>query len=169
MLLGLTAVIAFAIAFVLFLEQAPIVPVAKAGKHDWNPEAFWNKRWGESGVHKGIDVFAKRGTPVVAAVAGLVIYQRTRRFGGRVILILGPGGLTHYYAHLETVAVSAFDFVAQGELIGTVGTSGNANPKVPHLHYSVMSLIPDFDRYEDDANGVARMFYRDPHQYLTAN
>ena len=51
------------------------IPVAGAGPRDWNPHSYWAYPWGKSVVHKGIDIFAKRGTPTLAASSGVVLYQ----------------------------------------------------------------------------------------------
>lgn len=67
-------------------------PVRGAGRGDWNPRSFWHAPWGKSGVHKGIDIFARRGTPVVAAQAGLVLYRGEIARGGKVILAVTPRG-----------------------------------------------------------------------------
>jgi peptidoglycan LD-endopeptidase LytH len=53
------------------------IPVAGASYKDWNPQSFWYHPWGRSGVHKGIDIFAKEGTPTIAATSGLVVYSGT--------------------------------------------------------------------------------------------
>ncbi|MGZ8196703.1 MAG: M23 family metallopeptidase, partial [Methylosarcina sp.] len=50
------------------------IPVAGATKSDWNKDSFWYEPWGASGVHKGIDIFGKKGTPVISAVDGIVIF-----------------------------------------------------------------------------------------------
>ena len=55
------------------------VPVAGASDTDWNHDTFWYAPWGRSGVHKGIDIFARYETPVVAASFGLVVFRG--RFG----------------------------------------------------------------------------------------
>ena len=49
------------------LPEWPQIPVAGASARDWNPRTFWFEPWGRSGVHKGIDIFAKLGTPVHSA------------------------------------------------------------------------------------------------------
>jgi murein DD-endopeptidase MepM/ murein hydrolase activator NlpD len=58
--------------------------------------------------------------------------------GGRTVTVLGPGGWHHYYAHLEQYGGQGRgDWVLAGEVIGFVGTSGNAPDNAPHLHYGV--------------------------------
>lgn len=88
--------------------------------------------------HEGIDIFAPRRTPVVAAIDGVVSPQTTNNLGGNVVWIWSIGrGISLYYAHLDEHAVSPGDRVAAGEVIGYVGTSGNARGTPPHLHFGV--------------------------------
>ncbi|AWQ85141.1 hypothetical protein CSC33_4941 [Pseudomonas aeruginosa] len=66
------------------LPEWPRIPVEGASARDWNPRTFWFEPWGRSGVHKGIDIFARSGTPVRSASYGLVLYRggdRPRRQG----------------------------------------------------------------------------------------
>jgi len=89
-------------------------------------------------VHEGVDIFARRRTPVRSTTPGLVLRRGENALGGRTITILGAGGWRHYYAHLEGWAGhSEGDRVAAGEVIGFVGTSGNAPADAPHLHYGI--------------------------------
>ena len=88
--------------------------------------------------HEGIDIFARRGTPVRAATEGIVLRVGTNRLGGQVVWVLGPGGQRHYYAHLDRFSdVTAGMRVEPGRVLGFVGTSGNAAGTPPHLHYGV--------------------------------
>ncbi len=101
-----------------------------------------NDTWGaaRSGgrKHEGIDIFAKRGTPVLASTEGIVLRVGTNRLGGNVVWVLGPGGQRHYYAHLEGYGdVRPGMRVQPGHVLGFVGNSGNAASTPPHLHYGV--------------------------------
>src|SRR4026208_1314945 len=84
----------------LWPEQARI-PVQGATARDWNKKSFWYEPWGRSGVHKGIDIFAPAGRPVVAAVPGWVIFRVSLGSGGNVVAVLGPKWRIHYFAHLR--------------------------------------------------------------------
>jgi murein DD-endopeptidase MepM/ murein hydrolase activator NlpD len=152
----------------LLLPENPKIPVQGAGAHDWNPKSFWYEPWGASGVHKGIDIFAPVGTPTVASVPGIVIYAGTLGIGGNVIAVLGPKWRIHYYAHLAENRVTAPSFVTRGQLLGTVGTSGNAAGKPSHLHFSVLSLVPLPWRASTATQGWKRMFFLDPAELLLA-
>jgi hypothetical protein len=94
------------------------------------------------GGHKGIDIFAPKGTPLVACVNGVVSKignERTNPTGGNTVNILGDDGKNYYYAHLDSVRndLSRGDKVNKGMFIGTVGSTGNARGKHPHLHFSI--------------------------------
>ena len=90
--------------------------------------------------HEGIDIFAPRRTPVRSATEGIVARRGGNPLGGRTVTVLGPGGWRHYYAHLEQYGGQGRgDWVEAGEVIGFVGTSGNAPEHAPHLHYGVFA------------------------------
>lgn len=88
--------------------------------------------------HEGIDIFASKGTPVVASTEGVVLRTGESGLGGKVVWVLGPGGHQHYYAHLDRFAeIGAGMRVAAGTVLGYVGNTGNARTTPPHLHYGV--------------------------------
>ncbi|CAH0282038.1 L-Ala--D-Glu endopeptidase [Massilia sp. Bi118] len=88
--------------------------------------------------HEGIDIFARRGTPVLAATEGIVMRVGTNRLGGQVVWVLGPGGQRHYYAHLDSYGdVHAGMRIDAGKIVGYVGNTGNAATTPPHLHYGI--------------------------------
>jgi len=119
-----------------------INPVKNATSKDWNHETFWYSPWGASGVHKGIDIFGKRHQQVVSPVSGVVIFSGELSRGGHAIAVLGPKWRIHYMAHFQTRAISVGSWVTQGDNIATLGDSGNALGKQPHVHYSIMTLVP---------------------------
>jgi murein DD-endopeptidase MepM/ murein hydrolase activator NlpD len=95
----------------------------------------------EGRKHEGIDIFAPRGTAVRSATAGIVLREGWNRLGGRRVLVLGPGGLCHYYAHLDAYAgFEVGDAVVAGDVLGFAGDSGNAAGTPPHLHYGIYGL-----------------------------
>ncbi|MCG8391513.1 MAG: M23 family metallopeptidase [Pseudomonadales bacterium] len=145
----------------LLLPETRLVPVQGAGEGDWHPQTFWYHPWGRSGVHKGVDIFAARGTPVLASSGGLVLYRGELARGGKVVLTLGPKWRLHYYAHLDRIADTGFH-VRAGDTVGTVGDSGNAAGKPPHLHYSLLSMLPLPWRMDDAPQGWKKMFFLDP-------
>lgn len=104
-----------------------------------------------------------------ASTSGIVIYCGDIRVGGNVILILGPKWRFHYYAHLKTIDTGMFSFVNCKTKIGTVGTTGNAVGKQPHLHYSMMSLFPYIWKADGSPQGWKKMFYLNPIEYLKSS
>ena len=87
--------------------------------------------------HQGIDIFAARGTRVVAAAEGRVSSASTNNLGGNVVWIRTSRGESHYYAHLDEHLVDPGTHVQEGEPIGTVGNTGNARTTAPHLHFGI--------------------------------
>ena len=98
----------------------------------------FNNDWGvvkpDGRIHEGVDVFAQRGTPIVAPVSGHV-HQVTSNRGGLSFLLVGDDGWTYYGAHMDSVGVSGS--IGAGATLGTVGDSGNAVGSPPHLHLEV--------------------------------
>lgn len=150
----------------LILPQKFSMPVDGATKTSYNAKSFWYYPWGKSGTHKGVDIFAKEGTNITSAISGLVIYTGKMGMGGNVVVVLGPKWRIHYYAHLKEIKTAAFSWASRDELIGTVGTSGNAKGKAPHLHYSIVTLLPYFWQIDSDHQGWKKMFYLNPIDYL---
>jgi len=109
-------------------------------------------------IHEGIDLFAEIGTPVLASRSGRVVVSRImankeqKTGSGNYVIIQHPGNISTVYGHLLEVYVQKNDFVQQGQIIGRVGKSGNANYRdiQPHLHFEVRK------------NGIAQ----DPLEYL---
>ncbi len=149
------------------LPESRCIPVAGATSIDWNPKSFWYYPWGRSGTHKGIDIFAKEGVPVVAASSGLVIYAGNNEMGGNFVLVMGAKWRSYYYAHLQKIQVANGQWLNAGDLVGNVGTTGNAQGKPPHLHFSIHSLWPILRQF-DFRNHQAwnKMFYVDPNEFL---
>src|SRR3546814_614163 len=84
--------------------------------------------------HEGNDLFAPRGTPFVAVVSGTVV-QTTGRIGGRQVKLAGDDGVSYYGTHLDGFGASGR--VNAGDVIGYVGTTGNAAGGTPHVHFEV--------------------------------
>lgn len=148
----------------LLLPAQGVVPVHNATHKDWHANSFWYSPWGKSGVHKGIDIFAKKGTPVISSTSGLVLFTGNISMGGNVVAVLGPKWRIYYYAHLDEIHTQTFGWASKNKAIGTVGTSGNAKGKPPHLHYSVVTLVPYPWRITTGWQGWKRMFYLNPIQ-----
>lgn len=99
---------------------------------------FGAERDGGRRNHHGVDIFAPRGTPALAAVDAVVARVQTTSIGGNVVW-LQPlfGDLRLYYAHLDSHNVELGQYVMAGEVVGTVGNTGNARSTPPHLHFGV--------------------------------
>ncbi len=149
--------------------ESLIIPVQGATTSDWNHETFWYYPWGTKGIHDGIDIFADRGTPVIAATPGVVLFTGTVGLGGKAVFVAGPRWRLHYYAHLDTIETKIGVFVRQGEMIGRVGNSGSARNSPPHLHYSILTMIPYPFRWDDDPKGGMKMIFLNPHERLMDN
>lgn len=89
--------------------------------------------------HKGTDIMAPKGTPVVSASDGTVRRVGTNALGGKVVWVDGTNGASYYYAHLDAWApgLRTGDRVYAGDRLGTVGNTGNAATTPPHLHFGV--------------------------------
>lgn len=144
------------------LKDTIKMPVEGAGKQDYHKDSFWYYPWGKSITHKGIDIFAKKGTNIHSSSKGFVLYTGQISMGGNIVVILGPKWRLHYYAHLENISTSSFKTVNHNDKIGTVGDSGNAKGKPPHLHYSIVTLIPLPWRIDASHQGWKKMFYLNP-------
>ena len=160
--LAITLLVALVLAVPFVLPERARIPVQGATARDWNQNSFWYEPWGASGVHKGIDIFAPKGRPVLAPVTGIVIYRGRLSLGGNVVAVLGPKWRIHYCAHLNDFSVRPLQWVGKGATLGSVGTSGNAAGKSPHLHYAVVSLLPRVWQASTATQGWKRMFFIDP-------
>jgi peptidoglycan LD-endopeptidase LytH len=116
-------------------RAALLFPVAGGGRR--NVQSFFGAARGQR-EHQGIDIFAARGTPVLAAADGWISSTAPNQLGGNVVWLWDPArGHTLYYAHLDRHAVSAGQYVQRGDVIGFVGNTGNARTTAPHLHFGI--------------------------------
>ena len=148
--------------------QHPVIPVQGATSRDWNARSFWFEPWGVSGVHKGIDIFAREGAPIISPVPGIVVFTGHLPRGGNVLVLLTTQWRVHYFAHLKNIDATLGQPVSTGEVLGTVGTTGNAAGKPAHLHYSVITLMPYLWRWDHSTQGWKKIFFLDPTSMLFA-
>jgi peptidoglycan LD-endopeptidase LytH len=97
-------------------------------------------------AHEAIDILEPRGTPVHAVVSGTIRKLFLSKPGGNTIYEFDEMGVyCYYYAHLEGYAEGLREGmrVERGEIIGFVGSTGNADPSAPHLHFAIFELGPD--------------------------
>ncbi len=102
-------------------------------------QSFWGvARDGGARKHEGVDIFNKKGTPILAVESGIIARVETNNLGGKVVWQrLGLFGQSVYYAHLDSQAVSAGQSVRKGDIIGFMGNTGNAKTTSPHLHFGL--------------------------------
>lgn len=157
------------LAFILvgfLIPQNLKMPVRGASINDFNHQSFWYYPWGSSIVHKGVDIFARKGTSIHAATIGIVLYTGNAGKGGNAVVILSPKWRLHYYAHLDEIKTSMFSLVGHGSEIGTVGNTGNAATTPSHLHYGIGTMFPFPWRIDNAPLGWQKMFYLNPIDYL---
>ena len=97
-------------------------------------------------VHEALDIMANAGTPVVAVEDGTVAKLFTSKAGGLTIYQFDRSEtVAYYYAHLQGYApgLEEGDTLRRGQVIGYVGSTGNANPAAPHLHFAIFLLGPE--------------------------
>lgn len=143
-------------------EPRLAVPVAGATRADWNPGSFWHEPWGQSVVHRGIDIFADHGAPVTAPTDLLVTANGENPVSGLYVVALDRALRLHFFAHLSAIETRENVFLAAGGRIGAVGDTGNARGKPAHLHYGVMSLVPRPSLIKGGTLGHLRAIYLDP-------
>lgn len=122
-----------------FREHPLMVPVEGV-----SPSALtdtYHEARGGGRIHMATDILAMRGTPVLAAAPGRIIKLANSGAGGITIYVADASGrYVEYYAHLTGYAPNVKEGlqVGEGDVIGFVGTTGNAPPETPHLHFQVM-------------------------------
>jgi murein DD-endopeptidase MepM/ murein hydrolase activator NlpD len=121
------------------------IPVAGVNAKDLI-DTYKQARAGGARVHDAIDIMAPHGTPVVSAAPGKVEKMFFSQGGGGVTAYVRSPDSRYifYYAHLQDYAPGLREgqTIAQGDPIGTVGSTGNANPGGPHLHFAIHRMRP---------------------------
>lgn len=121
-----------------------LMPVARA-RAARVPPSFWEPRSGGR-THEAVDIMAPRGTPVLAADEGRVWKLRSNALGGLTVYATDPlERFVYYYAHLDHYQPGLFEGqpLFPGDTLGYVGTTGNAPPDVPHLHFQISRVARD--------------------------
>jgi len=120
--------------------RMPVAGVPIQSVHD----TFLDKRDGHA--HEALDIPAPRGTPVTAAAEGRVAKLFTSKPGGLTVYQFDDSATyCFYYAHLDRYAANLREgqLLRTGDVLGYVGTTGNAPPNAPHLHFAVFILGPE--------------------------
>ena len=118
--------------------QMPVVGIRPVDIYDsWGAPRDGGKR-----PHRGIDIFASRGTGVVAVTDGIISYIGDQPKGGHSLWLTTENGTSFYYAHLDRWAPGIYEGmeVESGDLLGFVGNTGNAITTPPHLHFGINHL-----------------------------
>jgi murein DD-endopeptidase MepM/ murein hydrolase activator NlpD len=105
----------------------------------------YHQRRGDA-THDALDIMAPRGTPVVAVADGRVAKLFTSKPGGLTVYQFDASErLVYYYAHLDRYApdLKEGQQLRRGDPVGAVGSTGNASPDAPHLHFAVHVLGPE--------------------------
>src|SRR5690606_13280299 len=120
-------------SFVLKIYTEPLYEFPVSGAGNKNIQSFWADPRGDgSRSHEGVDIFADRGTPVIAVTDGIIASVGERGLGGKQVWLRdGLFGKSIYYAHLDSIAVSEGKRVKIGDTLGFVGNTGNAKTTVP--------------------------------------
>lgn len=108
----------------------------------------------EGRVHDAIDIMAAAGTPVLAVADGTIEKLFTSERGGLTVYQFEPDGVyCYYYAHLDRYAdgLAEKQVVKRGDVIGYVGSTGNASPDAPHLHFEIHRLGPEKQWWKGEA------------------
>jgi len=136
-----------AVKLALTLRAEPTLRVPVQRSQPANIQSFFgDTRDGGRRAHHGVDIFASRGTPVIAAADGIVSSVGKNGLGGNVVWVARPGRRElHYYAHLDQQLVAPGTLVNAGDVIGTVGNTGNARHTPPHLHFGIYSAAGPVD------------------------
>lgn len=117
----------------------PVQGVAPAALTD----TFDAGRGGGRRAHHALDILAARGTPVLAVEGGRIVRLHHAGAGGITVYQLDPSGhYGYYYAHLDRYADGIVEgkTIARGDVLGFVGTTGNAPPGTPHLHFAIYEV-----------------------------
>jgi len=137
---GLLPVFLAAASYSILEMTPPIAGLALASLRDTFEEVHSGHR------HEAIDILAPRGTPVRAVVSGTIRKLFLSKPGGNTIYQFDEMGVyCYYYAHLNGYASGLREGmrVERGDIVGFVGSTGNADARTPHLHFAIFELGPE--------------------------
>lgn len=141
--------IAFKGNFELKIYTQPSLSFPVAGKGNRDIQSFWGaERAGGARTHEGVDIFAPRGNPVLAATDGFITRTGNFGLGGKQVWVRSSTHRTSlYYAHLDSIMTENGQKVKVGDTLGTVGNTGNAEGGTPHLHFGIYTAEGAVDPY----------------------
>lgn len=125
--------------YTISISLTPVLINPVAGATNKSIRSFYgDSRDGGKRKHEGVDIFAKKGTPVVAPTSGYVTRVGTGKLGGKVVWMQDhKRGHSYYFAHLDEQFVKVGTKVSKGDTLGTVGNTGNARYTPSHLHFGI--------------------------------
>ena len=136
-------------SFKLNIYTQPQYGFPVIGKDNKAVQSFWGAtRSGGKRSHEGVDIFAPRGTPVIAVTDGLISSTGNRGLGGKQVWLRdGIFGQSLYYAHLDSIIATTGQRVSIGDTLGLVGNTGNAKTTPPHLHFGIYNRTGAINPY----------------------
>lgn len=124
--------------FTVSISLTPILINPVKGASNKSIGSFYGDARGGGRLHEGVDIFGSKGTPIQAPTSGYISRVGTTTLGGKVVWMYDTKrSHSYYFAHLDTQLVQVGQKVVQGDLIGTVGNTGNAISTPPHLHFGI--------------------------------
>ena len=128
--------------YTISIVTRPSLSFPVQGKNSKAIQSYWGAaRDAGARQHEGVDIFANRGTPVLAGAKGIVSRVSTTPIGGKVVWLSDINNRQSlYYAHLDSQLVQTGQQVNIGDTLGLVGNTGNAKTTVPHLHFGVYAF-----------------------------
>lgn len=129
-------------SYTITIATKPSLSFPVKGKNSRAIQSYWGAdRDAGARRHEGVDIFASRGTPVLAAAKGFVSRVSNTPIGGKVVWLSDINNRQSlYYAHLDSQLVQTGQQVNIGDTLGLVGNTGNAKTTVPHLHFGVYAF-----------------------------
>jgi peptidoglycan LD-endopeptidase LytH len=121
------------------ISLTPVLINPVSGASNKSIQSFYgDSRDGGKRLHEGVDIFARKGTPVIAPTDGVVTRTGNTRLGGKVVWMYDRKRQhSYYFAHLDSQYVAGGEVVRQGDTLGVVGNTGNARFTPPHLHFGI--------------------------------
>ncbi len=148
--------------YALSVSVGPSLDFPVSGKKAAVGSVWGDQRDGGKRSHEGIDIFAPKLTPAVAAADGFVVGVREGGIGGKTVWLRPDGkAYTLYYAHLDKQLVQEGQRVKRGDVVGLVGNTGNAQYTPAHLHFGIYTFggavdpLPFVNRTPKTAPAVA--------------
>ncbi len=135
--------------FTVSIYTQPSLGFPVAGKGNKDAQSFWGAAR-DSGArrHEGVDIFAPRGTPVVAVTDGYITRTGNSGLGGKQVWQRDAMfGFSYYYAHLDSIIATDGRQMKAGDTLGLVGSTGNAEGGAPHLHFGIYGSGGAVDPY----------------------